>query len=66
MKTNTFNTQLKRNQDSAVAAGVCAGLADYLQTDRTLVRIGAVVCGVLLTKITIVAYGAAWLLLEDR
>jgi len=54
-----------RSKDRAVVAGVCAGLADYLNTDVALVRAawvvlsiwpGAVVLGV-------VAYLAAWLLM---
>lgn len=65
MRTSRLHHRLRRNSANAVAAGVCAGLADYWRTDATLVRVGAVVFGVLFTKIAIISYAAAWLLLDD-
>jgi len=56
---------LRRNTRSGHLGGVCSGLADFLDTDRTLVRIGALVCGLLLPKVTLIAYGVAWLVLDE-
>ncbi|MDP6376961.1 MAG: PspC domain-containing protein [Pseudomonadales bacterium] len=46
-------------------AGVCAGLANYFNTDPTIVRVIALVAGVFLTKIVIAAYLVAWLVLDE-
>ncbi len=65
MTNSEFRPRIRRNLRSAMLGGVCAGLADYLDTDRTLVRIGTVVAALLLTKLTVLCYGVAWLLLDD-
>ncbi len=65
MKTSSTPNTLRRDPGEALAAGVCAGFANYLNTDRRLVRIAAVVFGILFTKLAILCYGAAWLLLDD-
>ena len=46
--------------------GVCAGLANYWHTDPAIVRVGVVVSGLFITKVTIAFYLVAWLLLDDR
>lgn len=65
MRTSTDRPRVRRNPSDALVAGVCSGLASYLDTDKTLVRIGAIVCGLVATKLTLLCYGAAWLLLDD-
>ena len=60
-----YQPQLRRKPGAAMLGGVCAGLAEYLDTDRTLVRVAAVTAGVLLTKLTIISYAVAWFLLDD-
>jgi phage shock protein PspC (stress-responsive transcriptional regulator) len=59
--------RLVRRPDQGSIAGVCAGLAEYFETDVTLVRLawvllsifpGALIGGVL-------AYAAAWLLMPE-
>jgi len=65
MTRSDYRPRIRRNRTAAIVGGVCAGLAEYLETDRTLVRIGAVVAGILLTKLTLLCYGVAWLLLDD-
>lgn len=47
-------------------AGVCAGAAATLQTDPAFLRVGFVVAGLFLPKITIAVYLIAWILLDDR
>jgi len=65
MRTSSYRPKLRRNPEDAVVGGVCSGLADYLGTDKTLVRIGAVVCGVIASKLVLLCYGVAWLVLDD-
>lgn len=45
-------------------AGVCAGIANYLNTDPAIVRVAVVVAGLFLPKIVIAAYLVAWLVLD--
>ena len=48
-------------------AGVCAGLANYLETDPAFVRVAVVISALFLPKLTIAAYLIAWLVLDrDR
>ena len=42
MSTTSTARRLTRNTDDAMIGGVCAGLADYLGLDVTLVRVLAV------------------------
>ena len=46
-------------------AGVCAGLANYLDTDPAFVRVGVIICALFLPKVTIGAYLIAWVLLDN-
>ena len=65
MRTSTDRPRVRRNPNDALLGGVCSGFADYLDTDKTIVRIGAVVCGLVATKLALLCYGVAWLLLDD-
>lgn len=48
-------------------AGVCAGLAAYLDTDPAFVRVAVVVSALFFPKLTIATYLIAWLVLDaDR
>ena len=47
-------------------AGVCAGLARFLNTDPAFVRVGVIIAALFLPKIVIAAYLIAWLLLDER
>ncbi len=53
---------LRRSDDGAVVAGVCAGIAQHYRIDPLLVRVAAVVIA-LSSGLGIVLYAAAWLLL---
>ncbi|MEZ5559575.1 MAG: PspC domain-containing protein [Pseudomonadales bacterium] len=46
-------------------AGVCAGVARYLDTDPALVRVAFIVTGLFLPKIAIGAYLVAWVVLDE-
>ncbi|HEX6425732.1 MAG TPA: PspC domain-containing protein [Acidimicrobiales bacterium] len=54
-----------REPDDRKIAGVCAGLADHLGVDVTVVRLGVVLLA-LLTPLAIIAYVAASLLVPER
>jgi phage shock protein C len=56
---------LRRIGAGRVLAGVAGGLADYLEVDVTVVRIGFVVL-TLLGGIAIPAYLACWLLIPEQ
>ncbi|HET7725114.1 MAG TPA: PspC domain-containing protein [Propionibacteriaceae bacterium] len=53
---------LRRSDDGAVVAGVCAGIAQHYRIDPLLVRVAAVLIA-LSSGLGIVLYAAAWLLL---
>ncbi len=46
-------------------AGVCAGLARYLNTDPAFVRVAVIISGLFMPKVTAAAYLIAWLVLDD-
>jgi len=45
-------------------AGVCAGVANSLDTDPAVIRVAVVVTGLFLPKIVVAAYLVAWLVLD--
>ena len=57
--------RLHRVRSGRMLAGVAAGLADYLDVDPTLVRIGFVALA-LMGGIAIPLYVAGWLLIPDE
>lgn len=59
--------RLFRNPVGAHIGGVCAGIADYLDTDVTLVRLGWVVLSIVPGGFIggVVAYLTAWVIMPD-
>jgi phage shock protein C len=57
--------RLVRSRDDRMIAGVCAGLAAYLNVDVTVVRIIAAVT-ILLPGPSVVAYLIGWLLIPEE
>ena len=57
--------RLHRRTHGRIVAGVAAGLADWLDLDVTLVRLGFVVLG-LVGGLAVPLYLAAWLLVPDE
>ena len=47
-------------------AGVCAGIADYMETDPWLVRVAAVICLIFFFVPTVIAYVAFALVLKPK
>lgn len=58
--------KLYRNTYDSTIAGVCSGLADYLNVDKNLVRIVAVFLGLLLSLVVIPTYIVAWVILPIK
>ena len=59
--------KLERRSATGRVAGVCSGIAEYLDTDVTLVRLAWVVLSIVPGSIIggVVAYLAAWLVMPD-
>jgi phage shock protein PspC (stress-responsive transcriptional regulator) len=58
--------RLTRTRDDQKVAGVCGGLARYLNVDPTLVRVAAVVALVLAFPATAVAYVVGWAIMPQE
>lgn len=57
--------KLYRNTSNKMVAGVCSGLADYLNLDPTIVRLAwlfAVCCA----GVGLLAYAAAWIIVPEK
>jgi phage shock protein PspC (stress-responsive transcriptional regulator) len=63
--TRSGTRRLTRNRDDAMLGGVCAGVADYLGLDVTLVRVLAVLGAIFGFGSLIVAYVVAWILMPE-
>lgn len=60
-----YHRNLYRNTEEGMIGGVCAGLADYFNLDKWLVRIIAVTALIFAGSLTFVAYIAAWIMLNS-
>ena len=58
--------RLTRDTDDKMLGGVCAGVADYLGVDVTLVRLLTVVGAIFGLGTLVVAYVAAWILVPQH
>lgn len=56
---------LARDTMHAKLGGVCAGIARYLGVSRFAVRLAAVVSLFIVPQVTLVAYGLAWLIMDE-
>ena len=58
--------RLTRPRDERMLAGVCSGVARYLDIDPTLVRIGTVVLALVTAVVPfVVGYVIAWVLMPE-
>ncbi len=62
---SAFAVELKRNTAAAIGAGVCAGVADSFKIDQNLTRIGFVLFAIVLPKLALIGYAAAWVFLDE-
>ncbi len=58
-----MSTRLERSTTNRVIAGVCGGIAEYLQVDPTLVRVFFVVAAVMTAGLAFLAYLALLILM---
>jgi phage shock protein C len=63
MNAEGTSKRLTRNTHDKMLGGVCAGLADYLGLDATLVRVLTVIAAVFSLGTVVVAYVVAWALM---
>ena len=62
-----MNGRFVINQSRAKVMGVCAGLADWLQVDVLIVRLGVIVATLMTGPVVILIYIlTGWLASEDR
>jgi phage shock protein PspC (stress-responsive transcriptional regulator) len=47
-------------------AGVCAGVAQYLRVDPTLVRVGLAVLAIITWGVALLAYVIAWIVIPEE
>ena len=64
MTWNESPRRLVRRRHGKMLAGVCSGIADYFGVDVNLVRVLAVVLG-LMTGVILPAYLLAWLIVPE-
>ncbi len=57
--------RLVRPMDKKKIAGVCAGFADYLEVDLTLMRI-IWLCAAIFTGVGFIAYLACWIVMPKQ
>ncbi len=58
--------RLYRNRRDGLFAGVCAGIADYLGWDRTLLRLAVIVAMFIAAPLTILVYVMLWIIMPER
>jgi len=58
--------RLVRRRDDRMIGGVASGLADYLDADPSLVRIGWVALAIVTSGLGVIAYLAAWVLMPEE
>jgi phage shock protein C len=66
-KDKTMNGRFVINPSRAKVMGVCAGLADWLQVDVLIVRLGVVLATLMTGPVAVLIYIlTGWLANEDR
>ena len=63
---NRIRSRLHLDKNNGWIGGVCAGIANYFDTDPAFVRVATIVAGLFLAKLVIAIYLVAWLLLDKR
>lgn len=69
MANSTLNRLRKRitlDSREGWIAGVCAGIARYLDTDPAFARVAVIIAALFMPKLTAAAYLIAWLVLDDE
>lgn len=58
--------QLRLDPFRKKLGGVCAGIADYLDVDPLFTRIGTLIALCISPQVTLIAYGIAYCVLDER
>ena len=58
--------ELAKDPIHAKLGGVCAGIARYLDISRFFVRLCALIALCIVPQVALIAYGLAWLILDNR
>lgn len=66
MNSGSGTKVLVRKRDGRMVAGVCAGLADYLGSDVTLIRVIVAAIAVITGGAGILAYLVAWAIIPEE
>jgi phage shock protein C len=66
MNSESRSKVLVRKRDGRMVAGVCAGLADYLGTDVTLIRVIVAAFAIVTGGAGILAYLVAWAIIPEE
>jgi phage shock protein C len=66
MNSESETKVLVRKRDGRMVAGVCAGLADYLGSDVTLLRVIVAAIAVFTGGAGILAYLVAWAIIPEE
>jgi phage shock protein C len=66
MSSGNGTKVLVRSRKGRIAAGVCAGIAEYFGMDVTLVRVIAAVIAVITGGAGVLAYLAAWAIIPEE
>lgn len=62
----TESKKLTRSRDDRMLAGVCAGIARYMNIDPTVVRIGTVVLALVTAVVPfVIGYVIAWVFIPE-
>ncbi|MBN1160076.1 MAG: PspC domain-containing protein [Candidatus Diapherotrites archaeon] len=60
------NKRLYRNQNDTILGGVASGMAEYFDTDPTLIRILWVIFGLVSLGTAIILYLAMWIIVPEK
>ena len=63
---NKLRQRIRLDSKAGWIAGVCAGLANYLDTDPAFVRVAVIISALFLPKVTIAVYLVAWMVLDGE
>ncbi len=57
--------KLYRSRENKMVAGVCAGIADYLELDPTIIRLAWVIA-IFGAGVGVLGYIIAWIIMPER
>lgn len=66
IKSELQSRKLIRPRGDRMLAGVCAGIAQYLKVDPTVVRLATVALAVFTFGTAVLIYAAGWLLMPEE